>query len=237
MALALVLLVSSGLMIRSFQALRRVEPGFTEPERVQTFSVSIPATEVAEPERVTRMQHEIADQIAAIPGVASAAFTSRLPMDTTGRTSSPCSPKARLTMAAARPADRLGSSRQACFGRWERRSSWETISLGSISMDERDVAILSENLAREMWGSPAAALGKRIREGNGVWRDVVGVTGDIYDEGVHQPPTPTLFLPARLHVNTLGLPSVLSRRVTSSSAANAPAPRVCSIRCAKRCGR
>ena len=80
--------------------------------------------------------------------------------------------------------------------------------------DKRDVAILSENLAREMWGSPAAALGKRIREGNGVWRDVVGVTGDIYDEGVHQRPTPTLFLPARLHAKTLGLPSFLSRRVT-----------------------
>ena len=77
----------------------------------------------------------------------------------------------------------------------------------------REVAVISENLAREMWGSPAAALGKRIREGNGAWRDVVGVTGDIYDEGVHQPPTPTLFLPARLHVKTLGLPSVLSRRV------------------------
>ena len=89
MALALVLLVSSGLMIRSFQALRRVEPGFTEPERVQTFSLSIPPTEVAEPERVTRMQHEMLDQIAAIPGVASVAFTSRLPMDTSGRTSFP----------------------------------------------------------------------------------------------------------------------------------------------------
>ena len=79
-ALALMLLVSAGLMIRSFQALRRVDPGFREPQRVQTFTISIPAAMVAEPERVTRMQHDVLDKIAAIPGVASAAFTTRLPM-------------------------------------------------------------------------------------------------------------------------------------------------------------
>src|SRR5687767_11893941 len=75
MALALVLLVSAGLMIRSFHALRSVDPGFTRPQRVQTFSISIPATLVPEPERVTRMQQEILDNIAAIPGVVSTAFT------------------------------------------------------------------------------------------------------------------------------------------------------------------
>ncbi|MGH9199691.1 MAG: FtsX-like permease family protein [Vicinamibacterales bacterium] len=79
-AVALVLLVSAGLMIRSFQALRRVDPGFTDPRRVQTFGLSISATMVADPERVTRMQREVLDKIAAIPGVASAAFTTRLPM-------------------------------------------------------------------------------------------------------------------------------------------------------------
>ena len=70
MALALVLLVSAGLMIRSFQALRSVDPGFTEPEHVQTFTSRFRRAMVAEPERVTRMQHEVLDKIAAIPGVA-----------------------------------------------------------------------------------------------------------------------------------------------------------------------
>ena len=77
MALALVLLVSSGLMIRSFQALRRVEPGFTQPQRVQTFAFSIPQATVPDPERVTRMQQEILDKVAAIPGATSAAFLTR----------------------------------------------------------------------------------------------------------------------------------------------------------------
>ena len=213
-ALALVLLVSSGLMIRSFQALRRVDPGFTEPERVQTFSVSIPPSEVAEPERVTRMQHEILDRIAAIPGVASVAFTSRLPMDTSGRISSPLFAEGKADDGRSPPSRQIRFISPGMF----RTLGTPLIVGGDFTWidiyDKRDVAILSENLAREMWGSPAAALGKRIREANGVWREVVGVTGDIYDDGVHQPPTPTLFLPARLHANTLGLSSVLSRRVT-----------------------
>jgi predicted permease len=214
MALALVLLVSSGLMIRSFQELRRVDPGFTKPESVQTFSVSIPPREVAEPERVTRMQHEILERIAAIPGVASVAFTSRLPMDTSGRTSSPLFAEGKADDGRSRPSRQIRFVSPGMF----RTLGTPLIVGGDFTWidihDKRDVAILSENLAREMWGSPTAALGKRIREENGVWREVVGVTGDIYDEGVHQRPTPTLFLPARLHTNTLGLSNVLSRRVT-----------------------
>ncbi|HXA66532.1 MAG TPA: ABC transporter permease [Bryobacteraceae bacterium] len=66
-ALALVLLVSSGLMIRTFQALRNVEPGFTHPEQIQTMRISIPFSLVREPERVTRLQNDILDKLAAIP--------------------------------------------------------------------------------------------------------------------------------------------------------------------------
>ena len=53
-ALALVLLVSSGLMIRSFQALRHVQPGFTRPEEVQTLRISIPSSQVKDPVMVVR---------------------------------------------------------------------------------------------------------------------------------------------------------------------------------------
>ena len=58
-ALALVLLVSSGLMIRTFRALTRVDPGFIAPSEVQTLRVDIPDTDVKDPERVVRIQEEI----------------------------------------------------------------------------------------------------------------------------------------------------------------------------------
>ena len=84
-ALALVLLVSSGLMIRTFQALRHVIPGFTNPQDVLTVSLSIPEAQVKEPEAVARMHQAIADRIAAIPGVTSVGLTSVVPITGRGR--------------------------------------------------------------------------------------------------------------------------------------------------------
>ena len=54
--------------------------------------------------------------------------------------------------------------------------------------DRLPVAMVSENLARELWGSPtAAALGKRIRESSkSAWREVVGVVADVHDDGLDQ---------------------------------------------------
>ena len=76
-ALALVLVVSAALMIRTFQALRDVEPGFTDAATIQTARIWIPnAVFYPDIERYTGMQREILDKIAALPGVASAGFTS-----------------------------------------------------------------------------------------------------------------------------------------------------------------
>ena len=80
-ALALVLVVSAALMIRTFQALRDVDPGFSDPATIQTARIWIPNALLPDPEQYTRMQHEILDKIAALPGVASAGFASTLPME------------------------------------------------------------------------------------------------------------------------------------------------------------
>ena len=69
-ALALVLLVGSGLMIRTFQAMRDVDPGFTSPQESRRWG-SHPPAQVKEPEAVIRMHQAIMDKIAAIPGVTS----------------------------------------------------------------------------------------------------------------------------------------------------------------------
>ncbi len=216
MALALVLLVSSGLMIRSFQALRSVEPGFTQPERVQTFSISIPSTEVPEPQRVTRMQHEILEKIAAIPGIASAAFTTRLPTDPEGRYSAAMTAEDRPENRATPPNRHVRFVSPGAF-----RTLGTPLVAGSDFTwtdvhDRREVAIISENFARELWGSPAAALGRRIREfyTPGPWREIVGVAADVYDDGVHQPPPATIYWPAQWTERTFGIPGYQPRRVT-----------------------
>ena len=63
--------------------------------------------------------------------------------------------------------------------------------------DKHRVAMVSENLAREMWGDPNAALGKRIREGAAdPWREIVGVVGDVYDDGAQKKPPAFAYWPA-----------------------------------------
>ena len=74
-------MVSAGLMIRTFAALRTVDPGFTDAPHLQLMRIAIPDSLVAEPERVTRLQNQIADNLKAIPGVTSVGFISAMPME------------------------------------------------------------------------------------------------------------------------------------------------------------
>ena len=60
----------------------------------------------------------------------------------------------------------------------------------------RNVAIVSENMARELWHDPAAAIGKRIREGaKDSWREIVGVVGDVRHDGADQKAPATVYWP------------------------------------------
>jgi hypothetical protein len=79
--LALVLVIGSGLMIRTFWALQRQSPGFTRPERVQILRIAIPESEVKEPERVARLQQAILEKLRQIPGVSDAGMSSSMTMD------------------------------------------------------------------------------------------------------------------------------------------------------------
>jgi putative ABC transport system permease protein len=197
-ALALVLLVSSGLMIRTFQALRTVEPGFTEPDRLQTVEISIPASLVPEPERVARLQNEIVDRLAAIPGVTSVGFASVMPMDmrtpdwdavrAEGKTYSRDEvPPLRLFKSVSPRLFETSGTRLASG----RDFTWTDL------YDRRPVVMVSENLAREVWGTAAAAIGKRLRTLDvAPWREVIGVVQDVYDNGVNEPAPTTVYWPS-----------------------------------------
>jgi predicted permease len=83
--------------------------------------------------------------------------------------------------------------------------------------DAREVVIVSEGLARQLWESPQAALGKRIREyygRGGPWREIIGVAADVHEDGAHMPPPPTAYWPGRWHANLFGVPGYQPRRVS-----------------------
>jgi len=185
-ALALILLVRSGLMIRTFHALHVKQPGFIHPERVQTVRISIPESQVDDPSRVIRMQNDILDKIAAIPGVVSAAFTTAMPMEVEFRSASPITAEDKPVLEGQIPPVRVVRyvspgvfSTQGTPLIAGRDLTWADIH------NKREVALVSENVARETWGEPLAALGKRIRV-VGDWREVIGVVGDVFDDGVHK---------------------------------------------------
>jgi predicted permease len=79
--LALVLLICSGLMGRTFVALTKVQPGFTDPAEIQTFELSIPKSEIADEESVTRRFEEIMHRVEAVPGIKSVALSSSIPLN------------------------------------------------------------------------------------------------------------------------------------------------------------
>lgn len=216
MALALVLLLSAGLMIRSFQALRNVEPGFRDPEHIQTFTISIPAATVPESVRVTRTQQEVLERLVTIPGVASAAFTTRVPMGS-DRSSTALTVEGVANDGQTPPNRQVkvvspGLFRTLGISLLEGRDfTWTDV------YDKRPVAIVSENLARELFGSTTAALGKRVREyydKAAPWLEIVGVAGNVHDDGADQPAPETIYWPAHPDERLLSMSGYQSRRVT-----------------------
>src|SRR6266704_5597514 len=56
--------------------------------------------------------------------------------------------------------------------------------------------MVSENMARELWQSPAVAIGKRVRVGStDDWREIIGVVGNVYDDGMNHEPAKTAYWP------------------------------------------
>ena len=207
-ALAFVLLVASGLMIRSFAALHAVAPGFTHPEWIQTFRISIPEALARDPEKVVRMQSEIVRRLSSIPGVAGAGFASGLPMEPEYRNGILIAVEGKTAPGSLPPNRNFRSISPGLLAAQGTRLlsgrdfTWQDI------FGRRPVALVSENMARENWGEPANALGKRIRQGReGPWREVVGVAENVHTDGVNLPAPPTVYFSARGRADTFAVRS------------------------------
>ena len=185
-AMALVLLICAMLMIRTFQELRMVDPGFTDAASLQTLHVAIPETSIPDQRMVTRVENNIADKLASIPGVTAAGFAAIVPMEdgghgwsgiiAEGRTYAGDPPMRFYNYVSPGYFQALGTRMIA-----GRDFTWNEI------YDLRPNVIVSENFAREEWGSAAAAIGKRIQQGPGLlWYQVIGVAQDVRQNGVDQ---------------------------------------------------
>jgi predicted permease len=197
-ALALVLLIGSGLMIRTYQSMRRVHPGFSDPASLQTLRIAIPNQAAADDARIVALQQDLVGRLGGLPGVTSVSLVNGLPMTgfynqdpifASDRTyaASDIPPLRRYIRVSPGLFRALGTPMVA-----GRDYDWTDL------RERRDVALISENFAREYWGSAAAAIGKRIRGNpNDTWSEVVGVVGDIRHDGADRPAPSVVYWPQR----------------------------------------
>jgi len=200
-ALALVLLICSGLMIQTFRAMTRVDPGFRDADSLLTFRLYIPETTIpdSEGERLIRTEQAIRDKLASLPGVKSATFGSTVPMDGSSNNDivyaqdhayaeNQLPPVRRFKFVAPGYLATLGTPMIA-----GRDFTW------ADNYERLPVAVVSENFAREYWHDARQAIGKRIRVAStDDWREIVGVVADTYDDGVSEEAPSEVYWPLLL---------------------------------------
>jgi predicted permease len=195
-ALALMLMIVSGLMIRTVIAMRDVQPGFTDPDTVQTFRIALPAGLAPDPRQFARTHENIAQRLAAVPGVESVGIASSITMDGEDNANPLYVEGVQVAEGRLPPLRRFKSVAPGYFETMGnpvvagRAITWTDIH------ETRPVIVVSEILAREYWGEPSRALGKRVRASLTLpWREIVGVVGNERDDGLNHPATAVVYWP------------------------------------------
>ena len=198
-ALATVLLISAGLLIRTVQNLTQVEPSF-RPDNVLVLQMGLSGEEYTEERRVP-FYRALRERLLGLPGVSSAAVGSTLPMQGSNWTSiftvadQPVPPRAYLPASAMTPVG-LGY--------------FETLGITFIkgrlfneldTKDSQAVIVVNETLAHGMWPNESA-IGKRLKQGwpesvgtRHPWREIVGVVADSKQDSLDAETRMETFIP------------------------------------------
>ncbi|HKC62947.1 MAG TPA: ABC transporter permease, partial [Pyrinomonadaceae bacterium] len=211
-ALSLMLLVGAGLLIRSFQNLREVKPGFT-PNHVLTMLVSLPYAKYHEDQQRTDFYRQLVERVEALPGVESAGVVLNLPLNGGGF------PLGRAFIREGRPMT-IDEAANAMYlvASPDYFRAMKIPLLAGRNFNDRDtknspmVVIINETMARRYFGSKEEAIGKRIT----IWRDekfpreIVGVVGDTKVSTLDEDATPQMYV-ANTQDETWGLMALVVR--------------------------
>ncbi len=195
LGLAVVLLISAGLVLRSFHNLAATRLGF-EPDGVTVVALPLPAVKYAGDTAVVATTSEIVDRVRELRGVRDAAIAATLPFSGSVNTDG------YLVEGHAPPASTGMETQtvQVAVGPGYFRTLRIPLRYGR-DFDDRDragslrVTIVDEALAARYWKG-AGALGKRVRlTGDSTWLTIVGVAGSVRDEDAAEPPRPHTYFP------------------------------------------
>ena len=217
-ALALVLLASAGLLVRAFQKVSTVNPGF-QAQNVLTFQLDLPESKYSKPEQRVQFFEDLLARVRSVPGIESAGAASHVPLG--GHTGSFFQVEGAPPLAANEQ-DPVVSTLQVFPGYFDAMGM--AISSGR-DFDSRDgtnkgnyAAVVSEAFARRYWPA-GAALGKRVAyrgETSPVWLTVVGVARDTRHYGLDQEVRPALYMPYRQQAS-LGMTIAVRSRIDLQS--------------------
>lgn len=194
-AVSVLLLLSSGLLIRAVWRVQAVDPGFV-PDGVLTLTTALPSPKYDDPVRRTEFYRRVVEDVRALPGVQSAAYTSGLPMVMTGGI-------AGVTIPGQEVPRDPRDLRNAVSTRWVTSQFFTALRIPlrrGRDVEETDtgdrplVAVVSESFVQRHWPNEDA-IGRPFQV-RALDRTVVGVVGDIKVRGLERSNEPQVYLPA-----------------------------------------
>lgn len=196
-AVALVLLVSAGLLLRSAERLQRVPAGF-DPDGVTLMRIALPPDRYAEPPVIEQTYQRIVGEVRAIPGVVAAGAGTRVPM------LGPSIDMGLRVDGAAEVSDKtlLGHIRMVTDGYIETLGMTLTrgrlLNAADLRAGAPWVIVVNEAFARATFGEENP-IGKRIsgwqRSPEPEWREIVGVVADVRSFGLENDAPPEMYMP------------------------------------------
>jgi predicted permease len=193
-SLALVLLVGSGLLIRSFREILSTDLGF-DPEDRLTFGIALPESRYPTATAAAELHERIRERLAAIPGVTSVGVVSQLPISQ-AYSGSAHEIESRPTQPGELPP-------MLHYG-WASEGWLETMGIrlnggrtlnATDHLDRAGSVVVNRTLAERIWPGEDP-LGKRLRRtGDSTWLSVVGVVEPVLQEGIRVEPKAMLYLP------------------------------------------
>jgi putative ABC transport system permease protein len=205
-AMALVVLAASGLLLRSFQAMHAVKPGFN-PEGVATLWIALPGPRYPKDTNVVRFHTELLRRVSALPGAQSAGLTGRLPLLSAGMNQNPFYPEDDPTTWVDKiPPLQMFTTTGGDYFRTMGIPLIAGRTFDRMGLQRELEAVISRQTAIQFWkdSTGRAALGKRFRAlpSAGPWYTIVGVVGDTRDSSVAAPPKQTVYVPQLVESDT-----------------------------------
>lgn len=196
-AFALVALAGSGLLIRTFQRLNAVRPGF-DPENAATFWLSLPSARYPNDTVVVRFYARLLDGVRILPGVRAVGMASRLPLTLNGMNQNPFYPEDDPSYATRIPPLQIFTTTDGGYFRAMGIPLIAGKTFDRLDAQRFDEAIISQSTAIQFWKDSTGrrALGKRFRGlPGGSLYTIVGVVGNARDTALAAPPSQTVYFP------------------------------------------